>query len=186
MRKNLEKVNSIPNPVLMVATYDEDGKADVMNVAWGGQCGPQHIAINIGQHKTTDNIKAKQEFTVSFATKDTLEVSDYFGIASGADVDKIEQSKVTVTKAEKVDAPIIEEYPLTFECKVIEIEEKLGENRIVGEVVNVSADESVLDENGNLALEKLQPIIFDGYNAAYNIVGEKVGNAFADGKKLME
>jgi len=132
MRKNFEESFVTPLPVLMIGTYDEEGNANVMNIAWGGQCGPKHIAINIGlpevEKKTLKNIKAKKEFTVSYATKDTMAISDYFGLFSGNNINKIEEAEVTVLKAENVDAPLIAEYPLTAECKVLEMNENdIGE-----------------------------------------------------------
>lgn len=189
MRKNFEETYVTPLPVLMIGTYDEEGNANVMNIAWGGQCGPKHIAINIGlpevEKKTLTNIKNKKEFTVSYATKDTIEISDYFGLFSGNVVDKIEEAGVTVTKAENVDAPIIEEYPLTVECKVLDIiEVEFGEMKIIGEIVNVSADESILDDEGNVSVDKLQPIIYDSIGKTYRVVGEVVGTAFEAGLKV--
>jgi flavin reductase (DIM6/NTAB) family NADH-FMN oxidoreductase RutF len=178
-----------PLPVLMIGTYDEEGNANVMNIAWGGQCGPKHIAINIGlpevEKKTLTNIKSKKEFTLSYATKDTMAISDYFGLFSGNVVDKIAEAEVTVEKAENVDAPIIAEYPLTAECKVIEmVENDLGEMHVIGEIVNVSADESILDDDGNVSVDKLQPIAFDSIGNTYRIVGDVVGTAFEDGIKV--
>ncbi len=186
MRKNFgTKTIVTPLPVLMVATYDENGKADVMNAAWGGQCASKHIALNLGiNHKTTANIRLKKAFTVSFATKKTMVISDYFGIESGHRADKIAKSGVHVTKSEYVDAPMIEEYPLTLECRVVDMQELLGEIRVVGEVVNMSADESILDENGNLDMEKMEPIALDSSSLSYRIIGEKVGKAYGDGVKL--
>lgn len=189
MRKNFEETYVTPLPVLMIGTYDEKGNANVMNIAWGGQCGPKHIAINIGlpevEKKTLANIKNKKEFTVSYATKDTMEISDYFGLFSGNVVDKIQEAGVTVTKAENVDAPIIEEYPLTVECKVLDIiEVEFGEMKVIGEIVNVSADESILDDDGNVSVDKLQPIIYDSIGKTYRVVGEVVGNAFEAGLKV--
>ncbi len=189
MRKNFEDSIVTPLPVLMIGTYDEEGNANVMNIAWGGQCGPKHIAINIGlpevEKKTLKNIKAKKEFTVSYATKDTMEISDYFGLFSGNVVDKIAEAGVNVEKAENVDAPIIAEYPLTAECKLVEMNENdLGEMHIIGEIVNISADESILDDEGNISVDKLQPIIYDSIGKTYRIVGEVVGTAFEDGIKI--
>lgn len=189
MRKNFEDAMVTPLPVLMIGTYDEDGNANVMNIAWGGQCGPKHIAINIGlpevEKKTLKNIKVKKEFTVSYATKDTMEISDYFGLFSGNVVDKIAEAEVNVEKAENVDAPIIAEYPLTAECKLVEMNENdLGEMHIIGEIVNISADESILDNDGNISVDKLQPIIYDSIEKTYRIVGEVVGTAFEDGIKI--
>lgn len=189
MRKNFEDSIVTPLPVLMIGTYDENGNANVMNIAWGGQCGPKHIAINIGlpevEKKTLKNIKAKKEFTVSYATKDTMEISDYFGLFSGNVVDKIAEAEVSVEKAENVDAPIIAEYPLTAECKLVEMNENdLGEMHIIGEIVNISADESILDEEGNISVDKLQPIIYDSIGKTYRVVGEVVGTAFEEGIKI--
>ena len=189
MRKNFEDSFVTPLPVLMIGTYDEEGNANVMNIAWGSQCGPKHIAINIGlpevEKKTLKNIKAKKEFTVSYATKDTMAISDYFGLFSGNNINKIEEAEVTVLKAENVDAPLIAEYPLTAECKVLEMNENdIGEMHIIAEIVNVSADESILDDDGNVSMDKLQPIAYDSIEKTYRLVGEVVGKAFEDGIKL--
>lgn len=185
MRKDFgTKTIVTPLPVLMIATYDEEGTPDVMNAAWGGQCGGKHVALNLSSHKTTDNLKLKKEFTVSFATKKTMVISDYFGLVSGRDTDKIAKAGVHVTKSTYVDAPMIEEYPLTLECKVIDIQELLGETRIVGEVVNMSADETILDQNGNIDIDKMEPIAFDSTSASYRVLGSIVGNAFKDGAQL--
>lgn len=181
MRKNFGKKTVItPLPVLMIGTYDSDGNANVMNAAWGGQCGPNHIRITLSEHKTTQNLREKGEFTLSFATKSTVTISDYFGVVSGKDEDKIAKSGVHVTKAENVDAPIIEEYPLTLECKVLSFEN----GTLIGEVVNMSADESILDESGNIDLGKLEPIVFDSASNTYRVVADVVGNAFSDGFSL--
>ena len=189
MRKNFEDTMVTPLPVLMIGTYDEKGNANVMNIAWGGQCGPKHVAINIGlpevEKKTLKNIKSKKEFTVSYATKDTMEISDYFGLFSGNVVDKIAEAGVTIEKAENVDAPIIAEYPLTAECKLVEMNENdLGEMHIIGEIVNITADESILDDEGNVSVDKLQPIIYDSIGKTYRVVGEVVGTAFEEGIKI--
>lgn len=187
IRKDFKQIVITPLPVLMIGTYDEDGVADVMNAAWGGQCGPNHVELNLAEsHKTVENIKLNKEFTVSFATKDTLVISDYFGIASANDTDKISQSGVSVIKAENVNAPIVEEYPLTLECKLVSIDEVLGEQKIIGEVVNVTADESILDDEGNIDLGKADIISYDSVSKSYRVLGDIVGSAFSDGKKLIK
>ena len=181
MRKDFGKKTVItPLPVLMIGTYDSNGVADVMNAAWGGQCGPNHISISLSEHKTTKNLREKGEFTLSFATKDTVLISDYFGVVSGNDEDKITKSGVHVSEAKNVDAPLIEEYPLTLECKVLSLDDGV----LIGEVVNMSADESILDESGNVDLGKLKPITFDSASNTYRVVGEVVGKAFSDGFNL--
>ena len=174
-----------PLPVFIIATYDENGRADAMNAAWGGKCGKTRIALNIGAgHQTTANIRLKKAFTVSFATKDTVVISDYFGVESGKNADKIAKAGVHVRKSAFVDAPVIEEYPVTLECRLVELQELEGEVRVVGEVVNMSADDAVLDENGRIDAGKLQPVSYDAVAKKYRLVGEIVGNAFSDGKAL--
>ena len=187
MKKNLgNKTVLAPLPVLIVATYDEQGTPNAMNVAWGGQCGYHHVALNLSlNHKTTENLKHAKAFTLSIATVDTLVISDYFGLVSGHKENKIEKAGVHVTRSEFVDAPVIDEYPLTLECKVLEMQEALGEMHVVGEVVNMQADESILDEQGNVDLGKLRPISYDSATHSYRVLGDIVGKAFKDGNKLL-
>ena len=171
-----------PLPAIMIATYDENDVPDVMMAAWGGQCGPRHISFNLSEHKTTANLRLKKAFTVSFATKETVVESDYFGIVSGNNVpDKVARAGFTVTKSPNVDAPMVNEYPLTLECKVLSMSE---DGLVVGEVVNMSAAESILDENGNIDLGKLQPVVFDSAANTYRVVGEVVGQAWGSGKAI--
>ncbi len=187
MKKNFgAKAVITPLPVLIIATYNEDGTADAMNAAWGGQCAGKHIALNLSaSHITTDNIKRTNAFTVSFADKKNLVASDYVGIVSAKDEkNKLEKAGLHTVKSEFVDAPVIEEYPLTIECKVISVREELGEVRVVGEVVNMTADEEILDENGNIDIGKLEALVYDSASHSYRVVGEKVGNAFKDGAAL--
>ena len=188
MKKNLGAVGVVtPLPVLIIATYDENGVADAMNVAWGGQCGPKHVALNLSPvHKTNENLKLRKAFTVSFATADDVVESDYFGIVSAKkERDKIGKAQMHVRRAEHVDAPIIEEYPLTLECKMVELATTfLGEERVVGEIVNVVADENILNADGKIDLSKWKPIMFDSAQNYYRVVGDVVGNAFKDGSKL--
>lgn len=174
-----------PLPAIMIATYDANDVPDVMMAAWGGQCGPKHICFNLSAHKTTENIRLKKAFTVSFATKNDVAQSDYFGIVSGNDVpDKVAKAGFTVTKSPNVDAPIINEYALTLECKVVEFNEtEDGGARVVGEIVNMSAKEEVLDAEGKVDLDKLLPVVYDSSSNAYRVVGEKVGTAWGSGKK---
>ena len=188
-RRNFgDKAVITPLPAIMIATWDEKQNPNVMMAAWGGQCGPKHITFELSAHKTTDNIRLKKAFTISFATKDDIVQSDYFGIVSGNDVpDKVAKAGFTVTPSPNVDAPIINEYKLTLECKVVTFDEDgNGGARVVGEIVNMSADESILDEEGNIDLSKLQPVIFDSAKSEYRVVGEKVGTAWGSGKAIQE
>ena len=174
-----------PLPAIMIATYDEQENPDVMMAAWGGQCGPNHICFNLSAHKTTSNIKQKQAFTVSFASKDNVAQSDFFGMVSANDVpDKVAKAGFTATKSPNVDAPIINEYPLTLECRVVTFDEdENGGARVVGEIVNMSADERILT-NGKVDLAKLQPVIYDSSSNNYRVVGDSVGQAWESGNAL--
>lgn len=183
MRKNFGVKSWVyPQPVLIIGTYDAEGKADAMNAAWGGQYEGNQIMLCLGKHKTTKNIRLKGAFTVSFATASQVVASDYVGIVSANDVpDKMEKAGFTTVKSEFVDAPLINELPMALECKLVKFNE---DGNVIGEIVNVSADESILDENGKIDAAKLDAIIFDPVNAAYLRLGEKVGNAFKDGNQL--
>lgn len=188
-RKNFsDKAVITPLPAIMIATWDENKNPDVMMAAWGGQCGPKHITFELSKHKTTDNIRLKKAFTVSFATKNDIAQSDYFGIVSANDVpDKVAKAGFTVVPSPNVDAPIVNEYKLTLECKVVTFnEDENGGARVVGEIVNMSADESILDAEGNIDLGKLQPVVFDSSTNSYRVVGEKVGDAWGSGKVFQE
>ena len=188
-RKNFaDKTVITPLPALMIATWDAEGTPDVMMAAWGGQCGPKHICFELSAHKTTDNIRLKKAFTISFATKNDVAESDYFGMVSGNDVpDKVARAGFTFTPSPNVDAPIINECKMALECRVVTFDEdENGGARVVGEVVNMSADESILDEEGNIDLGKLQPVVFDSSKNTYRVVGEKVGDAWGSGKRIQE
>jgi len=184
MRKDLGAKPCIyPEPVLIVGTYNEDGTPNAMNAAWGGIHEDYEVFLCLSpEHKTVENILKRKAFTVSFATKETVVGSDYVGIVSGNNVpDKFERAGFHAVKSEKVDAPLIEELPVALECKLISYTEKNCE--CIGQIVNLSVDESVLTD-GKIDLGKYHPIIYDGPNHDYYAYGEKVGNAFSDGKKL--
>ena len=184
MRKNFgAKTWLYPMPVLIIGTYDENGTPNAMNAAWGGIYDTNQVMVCLADdHKTTENIKKQGAFTVSFATAKTVIPSDYVGIVSANDVpDKFEKAGFHATKSELVNAPIIDELPMTVECRLL----KFNEDGIcIGEIVNVSADESILDGDGKIDVKKLDPIIYDGVSHAYWGFGEKVGQAFFDGKKI--
>ena len=188
MKKDLGvKPYTFPMPVLMIATYGENDKVDVMNMAWGGVCASNMVALNIDEdHKTTQNIKERMAFTLSVADIDHLEESDFFGIASGNKMeDKFERTGMHAVRSDKVDAPVIGEYPLTLECKVVALENTVYGFR-VREIVNVLADEKVLDENGKVDPTKLNAFVFDQCQSGYYKVGEKVGQAWKSGTRFMK
>ena len=185
MRKNFgAKPMCYPMPVYMIATYGADGTPDVMNAAWGGISESTEISICISEdHKTTENILARKAFTVSMATAEYMVACDYVGIVSGNKVpDKFARAGFHATKSEFVDAPLIDELPMAVECELISYDS--SSCRLVGRIVNVSADESVLGENGKVDAAKLRPITYDPMNHHYLVLGEQVGQAFHDGLKL--
>ena len=175
-------------PVLMIATYDENGVVDVMNAAWGTICDSDKILLNLTEtHKTVKNIKLCKAFTVSLADVKTIKEADFFGIASGNTMgDKFERTGMTATKSERVNAPIVEEFPITMECELLEIVETENIYSIIGKIVNVSAHEELLDEKGRIDVSKSELIIFDQFKAGYFVSGEKVGQAWQSGKELMD
>ena len=180
MKKNLGKTVFFPMPVLIIGTYDQNGVANAMNAAWGGRYDADKVVIALSKHKTTENFEKTGAFTVAFATKQTLVESDYFGIASGRNEDKIAKSGFHAVKSQFVNAPVFEEYPLTLECKVVSWKDEV----LVGEVVNVSVDDAYLDENGKLDAQRCQFISYDETNTSYRVLGDVVGKAFKDGNKL--
>ena len=185
MRKNFgPKPLCYPQPVFIIGTYDENGNPDAMNAAWGGISEENEVSICISaDHKTTYNLLDRKAFTVSMATADTVIPCDYVGIVSGNKVpDKFAKAGFHATKSEFVDAPLIDELPMAMECQLISYDPETC--RLVGRIVNVSADESVLNEKGKVDPAKLRPITFDPMNNAYLVLGEKVGNAFKDGMQL--
>ena len=185
MSKNFGPKPAIyPMPVLILAASGEDGVPNAMNAAWGGISEETEISMCISpEHKTTENILARKAFTVSMATADYVEACDYVGIVSGNEVpDKVARAGFHTTKSQFVDAPLIDELPMALECKLISYDPESC--RLVGEIVNVSAQESVLNAEGFVDPAKLRPITYDAMNHTYLVLGEIVGNAFADGMNL--
>ena len=170
-----------PEGVFIIGTYDENGVPNAMNAAWGMQSDEGEITLMLAKHKTTENFEKTGAFTVAFGTADTVVISDYFGVETGKKVNKIEQAGCHTHPSAHVNAPIIEEYPLTLECKVKNWDTETG--YLIGEIVASQADDSILTD-GKVDLGKLRPIIFDPSFNAYRVIGEVVGKAFGDGLKL--
>lgn len=184
MRKNFgTKPWFYPLPVLIIGTYDEEGNADAMNAAWGGLYDANMVELCLSAgHKTTKNIRAKGAFTISFADALHVAACDYVGIVSANDTpDKLKKAGFTTEKSAFVDAPIIRELPMALECKLVKITE---DGNIIGEIVNVNAEESILGEDGLIDASKMRAIAFDPVHNGYLVLGEKVGNAFSDGNAL--
>ena len=185
MRKNFgPKPMCYPMPVYIIGTYNEDGTPNAMNAAWGGISEEEEISICVdAEHKTAANILRRKAFTVSMATAKYVAGCDYVGIVSGnKEPDKFAKAGFHATRSEFVDAPLIDELPMALECRLISYDPETC--RLVGEIVNVSVDTSVLGENGKVDAAKLQPITYDPMNHHYLALGEKVGQAFHDGLKL--
>ncbi len=184
MRKNLKaKAYIYPLPVLIVGTYDENGTPDAMNAAWGTVCDTAQVCICLSAtHKTVKNLLKTKAFTVAIADSKNVVPADYVGVVSANNVpEKLAKTGWHVTKSEFVNAPVIEELPLVLECKLVSYDTQT--EMCVGEVVNVSADENILDEKGKIDLTKFKPICYDCDTHGYYTLGEKVGQAFSDGLK---
>ena len=183
MRKNFgAKPYLYPQPVMIIGTYDENGNANAMNAAWGGMAGANKIMIDLSSHKTTDNIQLNRAFTVSVGDVKHLTACDYVGIVSGNNTpDKMEKSGLTAEKSAVVDAPLFTQLPLTLECKYVHSTE---EGNIIGEIVNISADERILGADGKIDMTKFRPISYEPVHNGYHVLGERVGTAFSDGMKL--
>lgn len=184
MRKDFgSKTWLYPMPVLIVAAYDSEGKPNAMTAAWGGIYTDDKVGICISEgHKTTRNILASKAFSVSMATAKEIVACDYIGITSGNKVpDKLERAGFHTVPSKHVNAPVIEELPMTMECEFVSYDEE--SNFLVGRIINISADESILTDE-RIDIDKLQPISYDPVSHSYRTIGEKVGNAFSDGKQL--
>lgn len=177
----------VPQPVLIIGTYNKKGEANAMNAAWGGQWDMKEIMISMGAHATTENLEANNgEFTVAFATSKTLVAADYVGIVSAKkESRKIEKTGWKVEKAQKVNAPVFTDFPMTLECRINrKIEESETGYYLVAEIVNILVDEHYLASDGQPDIEKMGLITYDPVHHSYIELGKKVGQAFNDGKKL--
>ncbi len=186
MKKVIKQTESIfPMPVLMVATYNEDGTVNVMNAAWGTMQERGHVALNLSEtHKTVQNIKARKAFTVSIADAAHVVEADFFGVVSGNKVaDKFALSGLTAEKAPNVDAPVICEFPICMECEYVEFQNNPYGCGVIGKVVSTLVEESVMDGD-RVDITRLQAIAFDPYTHGYYKVTERVGDAFKDGLQL--
>ncbi len=186
MKEFKPKAWLLPQPVLIIGTYEADGTPNAMNAAWGGQWDGEEIMISLGSHATTENLNRCGEFTVAFATADTLAAADYVGIVSARNhPDKITKTGWSSTKAPHVNAPVFNCFPMTLECRV---KEKLYESStgyyLIATIENILCDESYLAADGRPDVEKMKLITFDPIHLGYIELGRRVGNAFSDGKAL--
>ncbi len=189
MKKDLGSIPALfPMPVLMIGTYDEEDQVDVMNAAWGQICDYDKIILSLTEtHKTSANIRLHKAFTVALADVSHVKEADYFGLASANQKpDKFVRSGLHAMTSAHVHAPVIEEFPLTMECELFEIFDTESIYGIVGKIINVSADEAVLDDEGKVDVKKLNALMFDQFKSGYYTVGEKAGQAFSAGKELLK
>jgi flavin reductase (DIM6/NTAB) family NADH-FMN oxidoreductase RutF len=175
-----------PMPTYMIGTYNEDDTVDVMMMAWGGICAEDMVALNLeAEHKTVANLEARKAFTLAIPGIDTLAESDFLGIATANKIpDKFARTGLHAVKSTRVDAPVITEYPVTLECTVVETQEQPYGLRVLGKIVNVIADDKVLDENGKIDAGKIQAFVFDQMRNGYYAVGGQVGQAWHSGAEL--
>ena len=176
----------LPQPVLIIGTYNNDGTPNAMNAAWGGQWDAKEILISMGAHATTENLNRCGDFTVAFATKETLVASDFVGIVSAKnDPEKMQKTGWTAVKSDNVNAPVFTDFPMTLECRILrKIDESEEGYYIVAEIVNILVNEEYLADDGKPDVEKMQLITYDPVHHGYLSLGERVGNAFYDGKQL--
>ena len=177
-----------PCPVILIATYNEDGTVNVMNAAWGCPIDTDLVGVCLSpDHKTNENVHRTGAFTLSFATASTAAEADFFGIASGNKMpDKFERTGYTATRSAFVNAPVIEEFPVVMECELAEVVQNDSFYCIVGKIVNTAVEEAVLDEKGKVAPDRLEALVFDQFQHGYYVVGEKVGKAWNAGAALMK
>ena len=176
----------LPQPVLIIGTYNSDGTPNAMNAAWGGQWDSKEIMICMGAHATTENLARCEVFTVAFATKETMVASDFVGIVSAKnDPKKMQKTGWTAIQAENVNAPVFTDFPMTLECRILrKIDETEEGYNIVAEIINILVDEAYIGEDGKPDVEKMQFITYEPIHHGYVKLGKRVGNAFSDGKKL--
>ena len=176
----------LPQPVLIIGTYNSDGIPNAMNAAWGGQWDAKEIVISMGAHATTENLARCNDFTVAFATKDTMVASDFVGIVSAKnDPEKMKKTGWTAVKSDNVNAPVFTDFPMTLECRILrKIDESEEGYYIVAEIINILVNEEYLAEDGKPNVEKMQLITYDPVHHGYISLGNRVGNAFSDGKQL--
>jgi len=188
MKKSLgAKTIIYPTPILVIGTYDKNGKPNVMTAAWGGICCSSPPCLTVSLRKATytyASIGERKAFTVNIPSEKHIEVVDYFGIASGRNEDKFSRSGLTPVKSDLVDAPYVEEFPFVLECKLIHTYEIGLHTQFIGEILDIKANEDVLDDKGNLSVEKIKPLAFIPILSDYYGLGKKLGQAFSIGKGI--
>ena len=187
MKKSLgAKTLAFPTPAWVVGTYDREGKPNVMTIAWGGICCSKPPCVTISLRKATytyGNIIERQAYTLSVPSEEYVKEADYFGIASGREVNKFAETNLTPVKSELVDAPYVGEFPMVLECKLIHHHEIGLHTHFIGEILDVKIEESMLTSDGKVDVERIRPLVFCPVLRDYHGIGEFVGKAFQVGKK---
>ena len=188
MKKSIgAKTLVYPTPVFVVGTYDKDGKPNVMTAAWGGICCSKPPCVSVSLRKprySYENIVVHKAFTVNITPEQYVKEADYFGIVSGRSKDKFAASGLTPVRSDLVDAPYIKEFPFALECSLLQTVEIGIHRQFIGEIVDIKADEAMLDEKGVPAIEKVKPVLFAPEMQAYYGVGKFLGKAFSIGKEI--
>jgi flavin reductase (DIM6/NTAB) family NADH-FMN oxidoreductase RutF len=191
MKKSLgPRISVYPTPVWVVGSYDAEGKPNVMTAAWGGVCCSKPPCVYVSLRQATysyGNLMARKAYTVSVPSQDHVLEADFFGLASGRDVDKFAKTGLTPERSEHVDAPYVAEFPIVLECKVVHTIELGLHTQFVGEIVNVLADEDVLTgEKARPAMERIRPLVYSTDQRTYHGIGENLGQGFSMGLELMD
>ena len=178
-----------PAPAVIASAYDGEGNADCCTLAFATMCSHHPPAVMIAinttlKRKTLKSILHSKEFSLAFPSVEHVDETDYIGIASGYDTDKLEDVGFTFKDAELINAPIINEFKVSLECKVMHIAEVGSHTQITGEIVNVQADESVLDDKGKISYEKLDPICYDDVSHSYFKIGDFIAKSHKTGLKF--
>jgi flavin reductase (DIM6/NTAB) family NADH-FMN oxidoreductase RutF len=188
MKKSLgPKTIVYPTPVFIIGTYDKTGKPNAMTAAWAGICcsKPPCVAISLQRPRYSyGNIMERGAFTVNIPTESHVEVADYFGIVSGRDTDKFAVSGLTPVRGEFVDAPYIQEFPFSLECKVLHTIEIGVHVQFIGEILDIKTDESVLGADGQLDIRRVHPLLYAPGDDAYFGIGSYCGKAFSIGERV--
>jgi flavin reductase (DIM6/NTAB) family NADH-FMN oxidoreductase RutF len=187
MKKSLgAKTLVYPTPVFVVGTYDANGKPNVMTASWGGICCSKPPCVAVSLRKATythGNIVARKAYTISIPSEAHVRAADYFGLASGRNVDKFAAAKLTPVRSDLVDAPYVKEFSMVVECKLVHTIELGLHTQFVGEVMDVKVDEAVLANDGTADIKKVLPLMFAPDSQAYYGVGGFMGKAFSIGEK---
>ncbi len=189
MKKSLgAKTLIFPAPVLMIGTYDQAGKPNIMNAAWGGICCSDPPCVTVSLRKARysyDSILQRKAFTVGIANEARMADADYVGISSGRNTDKFAVTGLTPVRSELVDAPYAEEFPLVLECRLLHTLELGAHTQFIGEIIDVKADRNTLSEDGLPDILKIRPLVYDTAHKGYHAVGSLLGKAFSIGKQLL-